>query len=66
MASICDIDFREIVAFGDDKNDIEMLKLCGRGIAVAYAISEVLEIADEVTLTNDEAGVAVWIERNIL
>ena len=59
MASICDIDLREIVAFGDDKNDIEMLKLCGRGIAVANAISEVLEIADEVTLTNDEAGVAV-------
>lgn len=66
MASICDIDLSEIVAFGDDKNDIEMLKLCGRGIAVANAISEVLEIADEVTLTNDEAGVAVWIERNIL
>ena len=44
MASICDIDLRENVAFGDDKNDIEMLKSCGRGIAVANAISEVLEI----------------------
>ena len=44
-----------------DQNDIEMLKLCGKGIAVANAVSEALEAADEVTLSNDEDGVVRWL-----
>ncbi|MBP5568607.1 MAG: Cof-type HAD-IIB family hydrolase [Treponema sp.] len=55
-----------IAAFGDDFNDIGMLKLCGKGIAMKNAISEVREIADEVCGSNEEDGVAKWIENNIL
>lgn len=66
LVSICGVQLEEIVAFGDDKNDIEMLKICGKGIAVANAINEVLEIADEVTSANDEDGVAEWLEKNCL
>lgn len=55
-----------IVAFGDDDNDIEMLKLCGKGIAVANAVPKVLKIADAVTLSNDEDGVAKWLSDNCL
>lgn len=55
------ISLNDTVAFGDDQNDIEMLKLCGKGIAVANAVPEVLETADEVTLSNDEDGVARWL-----
>ncbi len=55
-----------IVAFGDDDNDIEMLKLCGKGIAVANAVPEVLKISDAVTLSNDEDGVAKWLSDNCL
>lgn len=55
----------DIAAFGDDKNDMDMLRLCGREIAVANAIPELLGIADEVTLSNDEDGVAKWIEQNL-
>ena len=55
------ISLADTVAFGDDQNDIEMLKLCGKGIAVANAVPEVLEAADEVTLSNDEDGVAGWL-----
>ena len=51
----------DTVTFGDDQNDIEMLKLCGKGIAVANAVPEALEAADEVTLSNDEDGVARWL-----
>ena len=51
----------DTVAFGDDRNDIEMLKLCGTGVAVANAVPEALEAADEVTLSNDEDGVARWL-----
>ena len=61
-----DISLNEIVAFGDDKNDMEMLKMCGIGVAVDNAISDVKDIADSVTLSNDEDGVAQWLAKNVL
>ena len=51
-----------IAAFGDDFNDIGMLKLCGKGIAMSNAIEEVRQIADAICLSNEEDGVAKWIE----
>nr|WP_278291370.1 HAD-IIB family hydrolase [Ruminococcus flavefaciens] len=62
----CGIAISDIVSFGDDRNDIDMLKMCGTGVAVANAVREVLEIADEVTASNDEDGVALWLEKNVL
>ena len=56
----------EVVAFGDDYNDIEMLTGCGRGIAVANALDEVKAAADEVCGGNMEDGEARWIEENLL
>jgi hydroxymethylpyrimidine pyrophosphatase-like HAD family hydrolase len=53
----------EVVAFGDMPNDLPMLAWAGHAVAVANAHPEVLEIADEVTGTNDEDGVAQVIER---
>ena len=43
-----------------------MLKLCGIGVAVANAVPEALESADEVTLSNDEDGVAKWLMEKCL
>lgn len=62
----CGIALDDIASFGDDKNDIDMLKMCGTGVAVANAVQDVLDIADEVTASNDEDGVALWLERNML
>jgi len=56
----------DTVAFGDDLNDIEMLKMCGRGVAVANAIPQALDAADEITLSNEEDGVAEWLEKHCL
>ncbi len=56
----------QIAAFGDDYNDIGMLKLCGKGIAMKNAIPEVQKIADEVCKSNEADGVADWIKENIL
>ena len=56
----------EILAFGDDFNDIGMLKLCGKGIAMENAISQVKEVAGEITKTNNEDGVAWYVEKYIL
>lgn len=66
LAKILNISLNEIVAFGDDKNDMEMLKMCGTGVAVDNAVSEVKEIADSVALSNDENGVAEWLAENVL
>lgn len=66
LSRVCEIDPGDMVAFGDDHNDMEMLSLCGRGIAVANAVPEVLAISDETTLSNDEDGVACWLEDNCL
>ena len=66
LSTASGIDIRDMAAFGDDLNDIEMLRLCGTGVAVANAGPEVIEAADEVTLSNEEDGVAVWLERHCL
>ena len=56
----------DVVAFGDDQNDIEMLRACGTGVAVANAIDEAKDAADFVCGTNDDDGPAHWIEENLL
>jgi len=69
ITSICDtlgINQSEVVCFGDDNNDISMLKGCAIGVAVANANQAVLEIAEEVTLSNEADGVAKWIREFIL
>lgn len=60
------ISLEEMVAFGDDKNDIEVLRKCGLGVAVGNAIPEVKQIAGLVVDTNDEDGVAKYIEEYLL
>lgn len=54
---------KNIAAFGDDFNDIGMLTLCGTGVAMSNAIKEVKDAANEVCLSNEEDGVAHWIEK---
>lgn len=56
----------QIAAFGDDFNDIGMLKLCGTGVAMKNAIPEVQQISDDVCKSNEEDGVANWIKENLL
>jgi Cof subfamily protein (haloacid dehalogenase superfamily) len=66
MLEACSITSEQAVYFGDDNDDIEPLKQCGTGVAVANAIDAVKEAADVVVESNDEDGVAKWIERNLL
>lgn len=54
------------VSFGDDLVDIAMLRKSGRGVAVANATPDVLNIADEICPSNNDDGVAQWIEDNLL
>lgn len=66
LCSHLKITSEQIVAFGDDFNDIGMLKLCGKGIAMKNAIPEVQQVADEVCDSNEADGVARWIEEFII
>jgi len=56
----------EIVAFGDDTNDIDLLKYCGIGVAMGNALDEVKAVADHICDTNDNDGLAKWIEDNVI
>lgn len=65
LAEVCrerGIDRREVAAFGDQRNDLEMLRWAGWGVAVANASAEVRAAADAVTLSNDDDGVAAVLE----
>jgi hydroxymethylpyrimidine pyrophosphatase-like HAD family hydrolase len=52
----------DVIAFGDNLNDHGVLSWAGRGIAMGNADPETIAVADEVTVTNDEDGVAVVLE----
>ena len=56
----------DAVYFGDDNDDIEPIKKCGVGVAVQNAISSVLDAADIVVDSNDDDGVAKFIEENLV
>ncbi|BDU03865.1 HAD family hydrolase [Nocardia cyriacigeorgica] len=57
------VDPAAAIAFGDMPNDIPMLTLAGRGVAMANAHPDALAAANEVTTTNAEDGVARVLER---
>lgn len=57
------IDFDNVLAFGDNYNDLEMIASVGIGVAVANSKPEVLAIADAVTDSNKEDGVANYLEK---
>lgn len=56
----------EMAAMGDGYNDLSMIRFAGLGIAMANAQEAVREAAGHVTLSNDEDGVAVAVEKYIL
>ncbi len=53
----------EVLALGDGRNDVEMLQWAGRGVAMGQAPAEVKAVADAVTGTVDEDGLATELHR---
>ena len=66
LADILQIEPSEIMAMGDANNDIEMLQFAGLGIAMGNASEHVKSLANDVTSSNEEDGVARAIEKYIL
>lgn len=59
-------DLDDCVAFGDQDNDISMLKNCKIGVAMGNATAKTKDAADYITLDNDNDGIAEWINKYIL
>ncbi|GAA2978460.1 Cof-type HAD-IIB family hydrolase [Lentilactobacillus parakefiri] len=54
---------KDIIAFGDEGNDLTMMQYAGTGVAMKNAIAKIKGLADEVTdFTNDEDGVARYLQ----
>ena len=51
------------ISFGDAQNDMSMIKAAGTGVAMANACEEIKAVADFITLSNDEDGVAYGINK---
>ncbi|WP_036735385.1 Cof-type HAD-IIB family hydrolase [Paenibacillus zanthoxyli] len=66
LEEVLHISNRELMAIGDNYNDIDMILYAGLGIAMGNAPEEVKRIADTVTLSNDEDGLKDGIERFVL
>ena len=55
----------EMIAFGDGQNDASMLKYAGIGVAMDNAVEELKNIADEITLSNEDNGIAVSLRKHM-
>ena len=56
----------EIMAFGDNINDLEMIEYAGLGVAIGNACQELKDLADVITSSNQDDGVAKAIETYVL
>lgn len=56
----------QIISIGDEMNDLEMIAHAGLGVAMGNSTPAIKEVADYVTLTNEEDGVAHVVERFLL
>ncbi|ADD01616.1 Cof-like hydrolase [Thermoanaerobacter italicus Ab9] len=63
ICNILNIKPEEVMAFGDAQNDILMIEFAGLGVAMGNACEELKAIADEVTLSNNEDGIAHTLKK---
>lgn len=60
------VKLEDIIAFGDDYNDIDLIKNAGTGVAMGNAEESVKDIADFITDSNMNNGVANYIKENFI
>ena len=60
------IDRDEVIAIGDEENDISMIMYAGMGVAMGNAKESVKQVANHITTTNNQNGVGEVIKKFIL
>jgi len=66
ICSLTGADMKDVMAVGDNMNDLDMVAEAGIGVAMGDSVQELVEIADWLTLGCDEDGLAIAIEKYIL
>lgn len=56
------IDPKNVIAFGDEMNDVTMFEVAGTGVAMGNAVDPIKDMADFVTKSNNEDGIAYYLE----
>ncbi len=59
------IENKNIICFGDGLNDVDMIEKSGIGVAMGNALSEIKQMADFTTLSNNDEGIKNFLEQNI-
>lgn len=63
IAEIVGIENKDIIAFGDSLNDIDMIKNCGIGVAMGNSLEKIKEIANYTTISHNENGVIDFLKK---
>ena len=66
LANYFGIDKEEVMCIGDSENDLSMIKYAGTGVAMGNASEDIKSVADYVTDTNVNDGVAKAINKFVL
>ncbi|GAE35408.1 Cof-type HAD-IIB family hydrolase [Halalkalibacter akibai] len=62
VADFYNIPKERVIAFGDEDNDFEMIEWAGQGVAMANGIPQLKQLANSITFSNEEDGIAVYLE----
>lgn len=62
VSKYLNVPIENTIAIGNDKNDISMFEVAGLSVAVDNAFDDIKSKVDYITLSNDEDGVAVFLE----
>lgn len=66
ICSYLGIELHEVVAIGDEHNDVDMIKTVGCGIAMENAVDILKNVADDITLSNRKNGAAYALKHYFL
>ena len=61
LSTYYNIPKERIIAFGDEDNDLEMIEYAGVGVAMGNAINELKNVSNQITLTNEQDGVGLFL-----
>ena len=62
ICSLLGIETTQTIAFGDDRNDLEMIETAGIGVAMENGMQAVKNAADYVTASSDKLGVVLALQ----
>ena len=60
------LSLKDVIAFGDDFNDLDIIKESGVGVAMANAEPALKRVADYITCNNNRDGVATFLEKQLI